>query len=889
MRTGVVRAALTAGLLAPLLVAALYGQADAATAQADPCRGARLALEAGDYLRASQLYASDADQPLSRACGQAGLTATSALSAAGQLLAAGMTAQAGPEIVRALDAVPLLTLPADLVPQGTARQDEAVAEMLDAAGFQDQAVAILQRTVSGDPSFSDSLDPDAKNILGLVSRPLYLRVWDVIWQGIANPDAIVGWLAVLAILLLANLPKLIRRLYLQQFTATDGAGAGASLAAEFRSLTMEELGRLARETARTPGGRRLRLHLAGPYDDRNNTVVEQLVNQMSSRMQALYRVIALCTSRLGARSSMVTGTLVSETAVELGLKSVTGKPQGDKAIKHEDLGFPGDGDFQASQVPQAAGQQGRMRQMALAAAAWIILTRYRRRKVSLGGTTDWASYVAFAAGCAWEAAGSSRRHQDHARARYQQARRDTANTAARINLAAMDLAADLKSKPEVPIETLDWYVALNAIVAATRLRRSPLRRRPRDLHWYQARFLLAMGLRDFMEAVPQAAAGVRAYFEREARELTAEVAIELRKRERALGRLPREFVKYGYPAAIALLARQVMTWTGDPRQVVTRSESPGFDTATIGGELRWILNSPEDSDIDKQTSAKLAEFVVTAGLSADDDQVQYQLARLSRRRYDICVEELGEWDNALRDNPAEQGRLNLSNWRDDVKNYMNQLWEDATAERAKAEHHQRQVKDAGDPFLAPEVAWLQEQKPLNPDPPRADNWNYPEEGPEARQARQASRLEPPGLTPPPEISATDKSPLASGQDDLSATNQSQEEPPAPSPQASTELDRRDNPALPKAPTTGTGTGTSGESGAPTRPDLPVIPDNRESPDAAGPAATALSEMASPAAFRQPAPAAKRSSDGYPFPNGRNNSAKRPNWLVRFLRQVGFNR
>jgi hypothetical protein len=752
MRSAVARTAAMTGLLIPILLAVLPSQADATAAPAGPCQSARQALQAGQYQLASTLYTKDTDQPATRSCGRAGLTATSALSAAGQLLAVGLTAQAGTEIVQALDAVPLLTLPADLMPKGTARQDETLAETLDANGFHTQAVAVLDRVISADPSLSRSLDADARNILGLIRQPLYLRVWHVIWDLISSPEAIFCWLIVVVALVTGLWQQLRRRLYMQQFTAADGIKSGDTFAVTLRSFTREELGRLARDSARSPGGRRLRLHLAGPYDDRDKIDFGPLVGTLPAGLQQLYQVITLLTSRLGARSSLLTGRLLSATTVHLSLKSIVRKPQGETIMDHDKLGFPADGDFQPGPVPppppgppgaQRSGHRGRMQQLALAAAAWIILVRYGRRKISLGGTTNWDSYVAFAAGCTWEEAGTSPRHQDRARACYLLARRDPENTAAAINLAAMELAEDLKSPPQVPIEDLSWYQTLTAIVEATDRRGFlPFRRGRRDLQWYRARYLLAMGLRDLMDVAPPASPEVREYFADKARELTADVAIELERRARSpRWWLPKEFVHYGRTAAITLLARQVMTWTNDPAQVVTTSWSAGFTKRTIGSALQAIRNGY----VDKDTSAKLAEFPATAGLVVDD-QSEYNLARYRRRRFEICETAINSYQAALDGNPP--GTSQRNDWRDGILRYMDRLEEQAQEELTLAARYERQVEYARDPFLATEIRTLQESQRLRRTPPGPENRHHPAYGTPDQQ--------PPPRTPPPLDPPTDE-------------------------------------------------------------------------------------------------------------------------------------
>jgi hypothetical protein len=916
-----VRLALVAGFLAVLLLVSGQSQAVIAGPSVGPCQAGEQALEAGDYSRASQSYTSATSHQSTLACGRAGLTATRALSTAGQLLARGMTALAGTEIVTALHAVPLLTLPADLIPPGTAVQAEKLAESLDADGFHTQAVSVLQEVISNDPAFSNSLDPTARGILGLTPQPFYLHVWHTVWTLIDSPEGIIGCLVVLVALINGIWRQLRRRLYVQDFTAADGADPGGTQAVTLHALTREELGRLARERAQSPGGRRLRLHIAGPYDDQDKNKLDPLASTLTSGMQQLYQIVTLATGWLGSRSSIANAKLLSATTVDLTLVQVGGKPQGQTVIDHAKLGFPAAADFagfpaapRVGRLPnqRPAAHQSKVQQLALAAAAWIILTRYRRRKISFGGTRNWASFVAFAAGCDWEAAGSSPKHQQNARAQYNVACGDTANTAAVINLAAMDLARDLKSKPLVPIETLSWYQALNAIVDTPERRRFlGLLRVPRDVQWYQARFLLAMALRDFLDTVPQSP-GVQDRFERMAREYSADVAVELDKRATSPGWLSKEFIDFGRTAAIALLARQVIVRTDDPSKVVTKIWSRTLTKRTIGGALRRI----RDGQVSSEASAQLAEFAVNGGLHVDD-QSQYQLARLSRSNYHICVDGIAKYDEALRENPPDQAPRN--EWRGQVTDYMDQLWEDAAAELDLAGHYEDQVKTADDPVLAPEIRRVEAADPLSRRPPTFDNWTYSDEG---RERRQLGRLEPPPLNPPAEPESlrlshpNEESPGAPGVPDWEETPEGAFFPdfPAESPGA----DQREY----QYP--------DDEFTSPTRPDLQTAPDEfrpaesvtqvlePHEPTLAAPTPDTASEpdaSAAPGTFvavgaedglaaaptrldlptnpgEYPPPSASFASGAVPAsrtPGRRAPARKRPNIWTRFLRSVGLAR
>jgi hypothetical protein len=720
-------AAWAAAMLLLTLAGALLAGGSAAAA-VTTCATAFAMLEAGN------LTAFQAVKPPDSTCARQGATAEADLAEAQQLIALNLDSVADAKIVQALQAEPLLSV-RDVLSRTVGPASITLAEALDRDGFHAQAVAVLLQTIDIDPGLP--LDQEARSILGLSRQPWYLRLAH---SAVSSSDVVTGELILLLLIVVAAVPRLRRRLYLQPFTAADGVDSGASHAATLRTLIREELARMARESAQLPGGRRLKLHIAGPYDDQDRIGLGQLRDDLPATLKVVYQVICLVLRWTGCRSSLVTGALQSGEAVELDLKAIDGRHQRGEIIKRDSIGFPAPGGASPGKPLPAVDQVAtRLKELAVPAAAWIILARYR--KVTLGGTRSPASYVAFAAGCAWEAeatprpAGTARavalsRERRRARECYRHACRDPENTAAAINLAMLEKLADTGTGP---LENRPWYQTLLRVASQTGGRRFLFcKRGRRDLQWYRANYLLSSAQREFLESRPSLDRAVLKDIDAEARQRAVEVAIELEKRAGRRGGLPAEFAEYGRSAALTLLARQTITRTADPGQVISTRRSPRISQGGLRRELTRIKRNRVDSD----ASAKLVEF--TAEYRPIDDQSEYNLALYRHARYKNCVSAIGEYQNAVNRSSGDR-REAAEAWRADVGRYMDRLEEECQLELAEMKRWEERVREANDPVLAVEVAPLQriERNPLT----RANSHDlfYRETG---------ERLPPPSTAPP---------------------------------------------------------------------------------------------------------------------------------------------
>jgi hypothetical protein len=703
------------------------------------CAAAFASLETGD------LTAFATVKPADSACAREGVAAEADLAEAQQLIAIDLDAAADSRIVEALQAEPLLSVRDVLSRTQTGPQSIMLAEALDRDGFHAQAAAVLLQAITIDPGLR--LDQDAKGILGLIRPPWYLRLWHFV----ASSDVLTGLLILVLLVAVAAVPRLRRRLYLQPFTAADGLDSGAGQAATLRLLIREELSRMARQSAQLPGGRRLRLHIAGPYDDRDQIDLGQLADDLPAPLKVTYQVICLVLRWTGSRSSLVIGALQHGDAMELDLKTIDGRHQRGEVFKHADLGFPPPGGTAAGSDPHAPDLVARrLEQLAVPAAAWIILARYRR--ATLGGTRSLASYLAFAGGCAWEAeatpqtAGTSPTavvpgDQRQARECYQRACRDAENTAAAINLAMLE---KLEDPGTGPLEDRPWYQMLLRVASQTGGRRFLFfKRGRRDLQWYRANYLLSSAQREFLESrssVDGLDRAVQRDIDAAARRRAVEVAIELEKRARRRGGLPKEFVEYGRAAALTLLARQMTTRTADLGQVLSRRRSPAIRKGGIRRELAAIKRHPVDS----VSSAKLVEF--TTAHRPIDDQAGYNLALYRRARYRNCVAAIDEYQEAV-DRSSRDLRPTTDAWRADVGQYMDQLEEECQLELAEMHRWEERVLEANDPVLAVEVERLEHINLRPPSQERSHDSVYRETGEPRRGPTPAPPLRPPGEPP----------------------------------------------------------------------------------------------------------------------------------------------
>lgn len=732
----IVTAVLLPALPAVVLAPGAAGAAGAVTT----CATAFAQLETGD------LTAFKTVRPADSTCARNGVAAETDLLEAQQLIAIDLDAAADARIVQALQTEPSLSVGDVLSGTQTGPQSIRLAEVLDRDGFHAQALAVLLQAITIDPGLK--LDREAESILGLIRPPWYLRLWHFV----ANSDVLIGVLIFVLLVVVAAVPRLRRRLYLQPFTAVEGLESGAAHAATLRLLIKDELSFMARESAQLPRGRRLRLHIADPYDDHDQIDLGQLADDLPALLKVTYQVICLALRWTGSRSSLVIGALQQGDAMELDLKTIDGRRQRSEVFKHADLGFPPPGGTGGNSDPTAPDAVARrLEQLAVPAAAWIILSRYRR--ATLGGTRSLASYLAFAAGCKWEAgadpqavrapqAAVTEEDRGQARECYQRACRDSENTAAAINLAMLEKLADQGTGP---LEDRPWYQLLSRVASQTGGRRFLFfKRGRRDLQWYRANYLLSSAQREFLESSPSVDSldrGVQRDIDTAARRRAVEVAIELEKRAGGRGGLPKEFVEYGRAAALTLLARQMTTRTADLSQVLSRRRSPAIRKGGIRRELAAIKRRPADS----VAAAKLVEF--TAAHRPTDDQSYYNLALYRRARYENCLAAIVKYQEAVDRTSGDPGPTTEA-WRADVGQYMDQLEEECQLELTEMQQLQQLVVEANDPILSVEVAPLQHIKRPPPSRERSHDPVYRATG----QARRAATPAPP-FSPPDERSA----------------------------------------------------------------------------------------------------------------------------------------
>jgi hypothetical protein len=600
------RRAWIAGLLVLASLGIFPGLAAATTVGGDPCAAAQQALESGDLTQADKLYTG---LSATHACARQGLTATGALSAARQLIGAGLTSAADTEIVRALEAVPLLTLPADIAPTTTGQRGMTLAKTLDADGFHTKAMQILLQVVENDPSIR--LDPTAQDILGMTGPPWY--EW---WRNLLTSPVALAVEAALLLVAVGLYPRMRRRLHLQPFTVGDIPVSGAD-PAELRQRVWEELRRLADEHARTDANRKLRLDIAGPYEGHLD------LGPVADGLGPVWTVICGLASgllnRVRGRCRLVTGVLLPEVSLRLGIETVDGVSERGTVIVHQDLGMP-------DPHPAAAPVSARFYQLALPAAAWIILTRYTSH--ALGGTRQWRSFVQFAVGCAWQEANDLARASEHYTAACEE---DPRNTAAAVNLAALQ-QQDLIGRRPGP----SWDDRLQAVIDATEGKTD-------DPQWYRARYLKSLGALDFIQ--PDETDGTfretRERDARVAREYATQLAIKLEERAKSPGDLPEEFIRNSQGAALTLAARLLVPETDDLAQVST---DPAPDHQADGESVIDLLASPG-----KGTPEKLVAYVAKSGRYKLTPQAKYNLLRYKENRQRICEEAIAEIRTALAD------------------------------------------------------------------------------------------------------------------------------------------------------------------------------------------------------------------------------------------------
>jgi hypothetical protein len=696
-----------AGLPAALLIVLALGTVPAAAGPrpspaAQACAAGLAALNAGSLGPAMKTYNSVV--PAGAACAKAGRTAAGDLLTAQALIRAGYAGDALTYVEKALDAEPTLVIPRDVLPPTVGPQGRALAESLEENGFPVQARQVLHQVIQNDAGIP--LDPYDRAILGETSPPWYSRALHFMF----NPLVPAVLITVLILLLLVGgvLARLRRRLHFQPFTVGDGAAAGPETAGTLRTLIRRELHRLADEDTRLGDGRRLRLDQAGPYEDHFD--LGPVLDGLSPAWKPAAAASGVLVKALPAKARLVSGTVLPGDAVILEISTVHGVAKRMCEIIHSEFDFP-------------PSRQDVLHQLALPSAAWIALAHFPEAR--LGGTRDWRSYVAFAAGCAWQAQGNLGR----ARACYIRACDNPDNLAARINLAALDQNADYAAAPADPTILMS-YQRLSELVQDTAHMTG-------DLQWYRTRYLMSAGLRDILDLAPDSAGRVtpvpsaNGHHRRPAvpdrrdpdgpkpgetliqlaLRLAVQLALQLEREIAEPDSLPETFVAYGRAAALTLVASQVRRKTDDLAKVLIE---PGDRLDyTSGGAVRKALASvlhdvPEDG-----IAERLVDFArVYCPL---DDQAHYNLYRYHRTRAKILETAIDSW---YRERPPTSiGQW--SAWKSDIGDLKNRF----EAELAQMKVAAQQVTQAGDSAL---IARVRAVSALDPQPGNG-RWRAAEE------------------------------------------------------------------------------------------------------------------------------------------------------------------
>lgn len=574
--------AVSVAAVAILAGAASAGAASAAAAPAaaDPCAAAARQLQSGQ-LTLSQAEALEASLPQTAECAPE-RTAITALSNAQQLFAVGLTADAGTQIMKALNAVPLLKLPKGFVPAAFAGSSPPAASSPSAVSATPKPGGFSLRTA---------------------------------WDWLAIPVTLGLVLALLLTIAPWLYPRLRSRLHIQPFSLADAA-AGIDPGG-FRRQVLDELQRLADERARNEADRTLRLDIAGPYESQLD--VHSVTDGISPIGPVLGRYLNWLLNKIPGRCRVLTGVLLRERGVRLKIATVHGEvePAGSETIWHDELRLPAPG---AVRDPVAA----RFAPLATAAAAWIILTRYPQ--YSLGGARSWRSFTQFAAGCSWQDERRLLKARELYAAAYQT---DPDNLAAAYNLATLLLLAT-----DDPESVRDGRRLLEYVLAATA-------GKPDNPQRLRARHLYAVVMLDADrytgDLAPQPDEVKRAG------EIVVDLALEmeeesLRREARApgdqgrFGELPTRLIERSLGAVVASAACYLFPGTADPGQLSfdPPAGSPG-SADTVLGLLRQAKGGPPTPG----TAEKLAAF---ARVCEPTPESNYDLYRFQRKRLRLCQE-----------------------------------------------------------------------------------------------------------------------------------------------------------------------------------------------------------------------------------------------------------
>ncbi len=491
-----------------------------------------------------------------------------------------------------------------------------------------------------------------------------------------------------------------RRLCFMEFSGGDDDAACPLPASVLRALIRVEVHRLA-AIAQMPDGRPLRFDLACPYEDHYD--LGSATDGLPPVWKQVVAVLALIISQFGSRARVVTGMLLPRERVILGIETIHGGVKRTDTIRAEDLEFPPD--------PQQDG----LAQLALPAAAWIILSGYPG--TTLAGTPDWQSYVDFAAGFAWQLRGQP---PDLAEARrlYARACRDPRNTAAAVNLAAMEQVDEHQAgAPPADPRRRPSARRLTRVVEVTAQRR---RDEPRaeasspDLQWYRSRYLLSTGLRDGVDRTRAAEPGLPSDQQSavsvaadEALGYAVDLALRMENERRIL---PADFTRYGRAAALTLVARQAFpTLTGEnaDQVAVAGQDRQDLTPAGLRAELRRLKPKQGRPDTgpgaEPGTAELLVRFVRTR--LPTDDQTEYNLMQYQRTRARIIRTAVERWDGVMARELGywlERGLAlpdDALDWQNSVQRWQRLLARQYLIAERDADESMARVEESADPIL----------------------------------------------------------------------------------------------------------------------------------------------------------------------------------------------
>jgi hypothetical protein len=399
-----------------------------------------------------------------------------------------------------------------------------------------------------------------------------------------------------------------------------------------RERVWDQLKRLSDEQARTADDRALRLDLAGPYEENLPLgSVGAAFGPFGDIICGLVKPFLRRVARGNCR--LVTGLLRPKISLRLDITTVDGvlEPDGSTVLSHAELGLP---DPDPAEDPVG----GRFNQLAMPAAAWIILTRFK--DYTLGGTGNWRSFAQFGTGCAWLDAKNLPKAEEYFN---DACDTDPQNLAATLNLGALLVQTTVGDGVDDQARRRRGYELLQYVADRTEGKTS-------DLQWYRARYLLPLAILDFGAPTgdgTQASAQDRV----RAANYSTELAGELLERDHDPGDLTAEFAENSLGAALVLAAREHIPTTSDLTQVST--DATDADLSADPDSLVALLRNPAQ----KGTPEKLAAYA--QAYCKKTPQMKYNMYRYHQKRVRICVQAAEVVAEKLRDGATSQEREQL--------------------------------------------------------------------------------------------------------------------------------------------------------------------------------------------------------------------------------------